>query len=454
MPTATFTFLNHASYLVRSDHAILLADPWLEGALFNGAWSLMDPGTTTTALIAELNAASLPVFVWCSRATPDRLSIPFLRRFRTEFRGIATFLYRPSRDWRLVDELRRQRCAVLACPEGRSMTLAPDLRITAHANGEADSTCLVRCGRRTILALGEHALATRAACQALAYGLRRDGERIDLLLTGFAGMAWCGNPDGFAGREAGAERGIERLALQAEILRPRLIVPLASFARFSRADNAWLNNGRRSPHSVFDAARLQAQRRLFRVLAPGMSVDLETDTLASLQARHEIALAHWTACWRARPEPLPRPPQAQLAELKDGFFKYRLRVARRLRGLPRLIERLRLLRPLVLTLPDLRQTVELSYLNGLRLLARDAPADLAMCSGTALYLLRAEDGYDVTYAGGCFWTVRAGGLSAFGRFFLPQRMARRGLGRERPWVTGRVLLQTALSVARRGLGAR
>lgn len=453
MPTSTFTFLNHAGFLVRSEHALLLADPWVEGALHNGAWRLMDPDTTITALIAELNAGSLPVFVWCSRATPDRLSIAFLRRFRTEFRGIATFLYRPSRDWRLFDELRRQRCATLACPDGQSMALAPDLRITTYANGEADSTCLIGCGRRTILALGEYALASRAACQAMADGLRRDGERIDLLLTGFAAMAWCGNPDGFAAREASAERGIERLALQAELLRPRLVVPVASFARFSRADNAWLNHGRHSPQGVLDAPRLREHGRLIRFLAPGMAVDLDLDTLDSLQERHALALAHWTVCWRARPEPLPRPPQAQVAELKNGFLKLRLRAARRLHGLPQWLERLRLLRPLVISLPDLRQTIELSYRSGLRLLARDAPADLAMCSGTALYLLSAEDGFDVTYAGGCFWTLRAGGLSAFGRFFLPQRMGRRGLGRERPWITGKMLLRTALGWARRGVKA-
>lgn len=453
MPSPTLTFLNHASFLLRTDSALLLADPWLEGAVHNEAWSLLDRSTSSGALIAELNASGLPVFIWCSRAQPDRLSVSFLRRFRAEFRGIATFLYRQGRDWRLLDELRRNRFAVAECADGQARTLARDLRLTAFANGESDSWCLVKAGGRTLLHLGERALATRAACRSAAERLHKAAPRVDVLLTGFADMAWCGNPDSFAQREAAAERGLERLALQAESFRPRLLVPIASFARFSRLDNAWLNHGRRTPLGVLEAPRLEAHRNVIRYLAPGMCVDLDFDSPASLSARHEQALAHWMRCWRERPEPLPRPRQATVAELKEAFLKYREKAALRLHGLPRLLERLRLLRPLVLTLPDLRQTVELSYRRGLRLLARDAPADVAMCSGTALYLLRAEDGFDATYAGGCFWIVRGSGLSAFGRFFLPQRMGRRGLDRQRPWAAGQVLARAAGEWIVRGLRA-
>jgi len=449
MPSPTFTFLNHASFLLRLDSALLLADPWLEGTAFNGAWSLLDGATGSAGLIAELNASGLPVFIWCSSAQPDRLSTPFLRRFRAEFRGIATFLYRQGHDWRLHDALRRNRFAVAACTEGKPRTLAPGLALTAFASGEGDSWCLLRCGRKTILHLGERALATPTACRAAAARIRADGARIDVLLTGFADQAWCGNPDRVAQREAAAARGIERLALQAAAFRPRLIVPVASFARFSRVDNAWLNHGRCSPLDVLKALRLDHEHGIIRFMQPGGRFDLASDTPASLAAQHEQALAHWMACWHDRPEPVPRPAQATIAELKDAFLHYRDRAARRLYGLPQLLERLTLLRPLVLSLPDRRQTIALSYRRGLRLLARDAPADVAMCSGTALYLLRAEDGFDTTYAGGCFWIMRGSGLSAFGRFFLPQRMGRRGLDRQRPWATGSVLMRAMLKWAAR-----
>ncbi|MEW7849165.1 hypothetical protein AB2N08_10735 [Massilia aurea] len=453
MPSPTFTFLNHASFLVRTDSALLLVDPWLEGTVHNDACSLLDGATGSARLIAELNASGLPVFVWCSSARPDRLSRQFLQRFRAQFRGIATFLYRQGHDWRLIGELRRHRLAIAECPAGQLRTLARDLRLTAYASGEGESYCLIACGRRTLLHLGERALATGPACRSAAAQLRAAHQRVDVLLTGFATLAWCGNPADAARREAAAERGIERMALQAEAFRPRLIVPVASFARFSRVDNAWLNHGRRTPLGVLAAPRLAAQRGIIRFLRPGAQIDLAFDTLATLGAQHEDALAYWMALWRERPEPLRLPAQAALAELKEAFGSYRARANTRLHALPRLLELLGVLRPLLLSLPDLRQTVELSYRRGLRQLARDAQADITMCSGTALYLLRAEDGFDTTLAGGCFWAMRERGLSTFGRFFLPQRMGRRGLDRQRPWAMGAALLRAALARARRGMHA-
>lgn len=453
MSPPTFTFLNHAGFIVRTDSALLLADPWLEGPVLGAAWSLIDPSTRMDDLIRQLNQSGLPVFIWCSRPQPDRLPLAFLRRFRSEFRGIATFLYRQGRDWRLADELRRHRCALAPCPEGRAVALGADLRLTAFANGESDAWCLVKAGRRHILCLGERALATRAQCQLAASRIRRAAPRIDLLLTGFADMRWCGNPDGSARREEAARQGVARLARQAEAFKPRLIVPVASFARFARADNGWLNHGRASPAQVLESARLEAWRGAIRFLRPGASIDLEHDDAVSLTARHDEALAHWMRCWREPPPPLPRPLDVGIAALRMAFQVYRGRVDGRLYGLARLLEALRLLRPLRLHLPDQRQTILLSYRQGLRQLARDAPADVAMCSGTAHYLLRAEDGFDVTYAGGCFWIVREGGLRVFGRFFLPQRMGRRGIDRARPLEMGRFLLRALAGHLARRLGA-
>jgi hypothetical protein len=204
---------------------------------------------------------------------------------------------------------------------------------------------------------------------------------------------------------------------------------------------------------VLESRRLEAVRAAIRFLQPGASIDLERDSAASLALRGELALAHWSACWREQPPPAPRPQAASLAELKSAFARYRERAGAALHGLPRALEGVGLVRPLVLHLADLRQTLELSYGQGARLVAREAPADVAMCSGTALYLLKAEDGFDTTYAGGCFWVMRPGGLSRFGRFFLPQRMARRGLDRRRPLAMGALLLRAVLARMLRQVGA-
>lgn len=460
MPTpAAFTFLNHASFMVRTEGALLVSDPWLEGPVLDGAWRLVDESTSTSALLATLNAAAVPVYIWCSRAQPDRFGLIFLRRFRSEFRGIATFLYRPGGDIRIGDTLRRLGLPLAECADGVTVALAGDLRLTALANGDGDSACLIGCGGRTILNLGDRALPDAAACDAMAPRIGRAASRIDLLLTGFGSMGWCGNPEGFAQREAAAQDAVARLALQVERFRPKLVVPIASFARFARADNAWLNGGRLAPRALLEAGRLDGVRNAIRFMAPGDRLDLQRDTPATLAPLHERALAHWSECWRAHPPPLPRPPQAALGELKAAFGRYRQRVDDETHLLPWLLETLGLLRPLRLHLPDLRQTVELSYRHGFRLRSRaagltpgskTAAAHVAMFSGTALQLLRAEDGFDTVYTGGCFWTLRRSGLSTFVRFFLFQRMGRRGADRRRPLMMARYLWRAlANRVARR-----
>jgi len=453
MPRASFTFLNHACFMVRTDGALLLADPWLEGAVFDNAWALMDPSGSEADLLELLNGAGVPVYIWCSRATPDRLALPFLRRFRAEFRGIATFLYRPGRDLRLGDELRRLRLPVAECPDGATVGLAGGLRLTALANGDGDTACLIGAGGRHVLSLGDRALPTSAACQALLPRINQIAPRIDMLLTSFGAMGWCGNPDSFAAREAAAKVAAERLAAQIERLRPKLVVPVASFARFARADNAWLNGGRLAPRDLLEMPRLETLRGLIRFMAPGDSIDLQRDTPATLAARHEAALEHWSTCWRKRPPPLPRPQQASVGELKAAFSRYREHVAEGLYLLPRLLETLGVVRPLLLHLPDLRQNVELSYRHGLRLRPRETAAHIAMFSGTALRLITSADGFETVHAGGCFWTLRKSGLSTFGRFFLPQRMRRRGADRSRPLAMGGVLWRALLGRMARQLQA-
>jgi len=436
MPRASFTFLNHACFMLRTDGAVLVADPWLEGTILDGAWRLVDESSSNAALVELLNGAGVPVYIWCSRATPDRFSSAFMRMFRTQFRGIATFLYRPGRDLRIGEELRRHRLPLAECPDGATVALAGDLRLTALASGDGDSACLISCGGRHILNLGERALPTAAACQAAAARIRQAAPRIDLLLSGFGGVGWCGNPESFALREAAAGAAAERLAVQAECFRPQLVVPIASFARPARADNAWLHGGRLAPAELLELPRLEALRGVLRFLMPGVTVDLQRDTPAGLACAHALALDHWSACWQSRPPPVPRPPRASPGELKAAFARYRERAGAALHALPWLLETAGLLRPLLVYLPDLRQNVALSYRDGFRLRpARGGTAStahVALFSGTLLQLLRTDDGFDKVYAGGCFQTLRRSGLSVFGRFFLPQRMTRRGVDRRRP----------------------
>ena len=48
------TFLNHASFMVENDDAVLLIDPWYEGSAFNQGWSLLDTSVKNDEVIKKL----------------------------------------------------------------------------------------------------------------------------------------------------------------------------------------------------------------------------------------------------------------------------------------------------------------------------------------------------------------------------------------------------------------
>lgn len=74
--TKQLTFVNHASFHVANDTTLLLVDPWLEGAVFNNGWSLLDSATSNGALVRDLSARKLATFIWISHEHPDNFCYP------------------------------------------------------------------------------------------------------------------------------------------------------------------------------------------------------------------------------------------------------------------------------------------------------------------------------------------------------------------------------------------
>jgi hypothetical protein len=449
----TLTFVNHACFQVQNDSALLLVDPWLEGPAFNNGWSLVDQSTSNAAMIARLNRAGVPIYIWFSHEHPDHFSISFIKKFKEDFRGSATFLFRHTLDKRVVGFLRRNGLEVKECKEGESVALGPDMRIAMFPYSEGDSWCVIESGGRTILNLNDCVVATAAQCQAVRAKLEKVAPHVDLMLTQFGYANWVGNPDEPALHEAAALEKMERMALQIEHLKPTLVVPFASFVYFSHPENAYLNAAQNSPRAIADAPRLARHASLVRFLQPGSVVDLDKDTPASLRDEHERAVAHWMALKDEGFALLPAQPVAALEDVEAAFEKYRGTVGANLYGLPRLLEATRRIVPLVVHLSDLQQTVECSYRKGMTTLDRNAPWHVSMSAGNAVFLFKNEYGFDTTMVNGRFRAGQPNATSMFSRFFLPQRMGKNGYDRRYPLVTLRYLVNNVLTRMGRQLQA-
>ena len=448
------SFVNHASFIVENDSALLLVDPWLEGPAFNNGWSLLDQSTSSEALVARLNRSGLPVYVWFSHEHPDHFSIPFLKKFKDQFRGIATFLFQHTLDKRVVGFLRKNGFDVAECHEGVPVALGRDMRITVHPFSDGDSWCLIQSGARNIVNINDCALTTVKHCREVKSKLAAAAPRIDYLFTQFGYANWVGNPGQDQQHRAAAREKIQRIALQLETLRPKVTVPFASFVYFSSTENAYMNAAQNTPQDIMGAPELARWAPTIRFLRPGSVVDLDTDSAASLTREHEQALAHWQGLLAQRSKLLPPAQEVALSDIKSAFVKYRGSVNENLHGLPRLLELARRIEPLVLYLPDLEQTVQVSYRQGWKVLQPGSPYHVAMHSPNALFLFKNEYGFDTTHVNGRFRIAQPAALGVFSRFFLPQRMGKNGYDRKHPLVMAGYLVRNALGRAGRLLQAR
>jgi len=443
-----FIFVNHASFMVRNDSAVLLVDPWVEGSAFNNGWSLLDRSTSNAALVAELNRMALPVFIWISHEHPDHFSISFIKSLKADARVRVTFLYQHTLDGRVTGFLRKLGFAVIECAPGVAVTLGHDMRIAVFPYSQGDSWALIRSGTRTLLNLNDCVVATPAQLLDVQQKVAALAPRIDVLLTQFGYANWVGNPDQPDQHRQAATDKIERMALQIGMLKPGLVVPFASFVYFSHPENAYLNAAQNSPRSVVDAVRLAKLAPAIRFLQPGAVFDLDSATPARLKEAHLRALAHWSALAAAGLPLLPIAPAAPLAEVQAAFDGYRSAVTRSLHRLPQLLELGRRLAPLDIELADLQQTVRCSYRKGMQLLDTDAAHQVSMSSSNAVFLFKNEYGFDTTQVNGRFRVGGPDALAAFSRFFLPQRMGKNGYDRRHPRAALRYL---AGSVVKRAL---
>jgi hypothetical protein len=453
MTRNVLTFINHACFNIHTENALLLVDPWVEGTAFNNGWSLLDRSTSNAALIARLNEAALPVYIWYSHEHPDHFSISFLKKFKEDFRGTVTFLFQETLDKRVLGFLQRNGFLARECRAGVPMPLGPDMRIVVFPYSDGDSYCLIEAAGKTVLNLNDCVINTREQCDRVKAALDRFVPRIDVMFTQFGYANWAGNPDEPARHRSAALEKIERIALQVDTFAPALVVPFASFVYFCTPENAYLNEAQNTPHAVAAARRLAPSAHLLRFLQPGDTVDLATDTAASLGERHERALAHWTCLATAGFPLLPAQPPASLAEVHAAFSKYRDTMNTNLHGLPRLLERMGRIAPLTLHLSDLQATLRCSYRQGMAELAPDAPYDVAMTSNNAIFLFKNEYGFDTTQVNGRFQVARTDASGMFSRFFLPQRMGKNGYDRRHPLMTLRYLVGKAFGQAGRRMPA-
>ena len=238
-------FINHASVVIKGNGVSILSDPWFEGSAFNKGWNLL----YETKNLQVKNILNRISHIWISHEHPDHFSVQFFKKYSQIIRDRSIkIIFQKTRDKRVLDFLKN---LSLDCEElvfNRTKSLSKQFSVTCIKDGFYDSALLVECESDKILNLNDCVIETPAKLHKLA---TKVGE-LDILLTQFSFAAWKGGKNNKKWRDDAAKEKLETIALQVEYLRPKIVVPFASFVYFSNSENSYLNDAINRPQNICD----------------------------------------------------------------------------------------------------------------------------------------------------------------------------------------------------------
>jgi L-ascorbate metabolism protein UlaG (beta-lactamase superfamily) len=380
-------FLNHASVKIVTAGARVTSDPWYLGSAFNNGWDLIHQDQSLSALAGDSS------HIWISHEHPDHFSIPF---FKSAPHESVRILFQKTADHRVAKFLRGQGFTVEEIGEGQVFPLAAGESFRVGRSGFYDSWSLLRAEGRSVFNLNDCDISSEQELRKLAAAV----GPIDVLLTQFSYAAWKGGRANRALRELAAQNKLVTIQRQIACLKPKYVIPFASFVYFSHAENDYLND---SVNDVVKAAEaIRAAGSIPIIMKPRDVWTVGNDW------NNAEAIAYWQAAYRGLAA-LPRHAASKtvpLADLVVDGEKYRTRVfAKNNRAMMRLAAAMPAIdafRPLAIRLADSGDVVRFSFFEPLRELPRETQADVEMSSESLDFIFLNEFGYDTLTVNGRF----------------------------------------------------
>lgn len=224
-------WVNHASFIVETGKIKLICDPWIEGTAFNNSWRLMSPSGISYSDFADIT------HIWFSHEHPDHFSPPNLKKIPEEYRRKITVLFHWTKDKRVIQLCKQLGFTTHELPDGRWMQL-DDMDLICGRNEAIDSWLGIRAEGWKVMNTND-----------CAYRCRREVARIaelfgpaDVLLTQFSYANWVGNRGDESAHRRAAEKKLQEIRRQVEVLKPDWVIPSASYVWFSHEENYYIND--------------------------------------------------------------------------------------------------------------------------------------------------------------------------------------------------------------------
>jgi hypothetical protein len=378
-------WINHASFVVEYASVRLITDPWIQGLVFNNSWAHVSPTRFTYEDFHNIS------HIWFSHEHPDHFNPPDLNRIDRRARARISILFQQTLDRKVIDYCTR---AGFASPRelepGMWHSLPNGMRLVCDkTTNETDSWLYLRTDQTSLLNLNDCVFRSIHELERI----KRLVGTVDVLFTQFSYANWQGNRDDVRRRQAAAHSKIEQMRVQIAVLRPRYVVPSASYVWFCNENNFFMNDATNRIDHVF-AALSAITEAVPMVLYPGdvWTVGSPHDSRSSIEryiTDHERALRH---------PHLFHSPKIDLEILHEAadIFRRRsldLNVRRKLLGY----------RPCRIFLTDHTVALAFSFKTGLQRTADGAEdCDVAVGSQALKYCFDHTWGFDTLLVSGMF----------------------------------------------------
>jgi len=249
-------FVNHSCIIISNKNISLAMDPWTEGSVFNNSWNLLVK--TPNYLIETLKKSD---YVWFSHEHPDHFNPPNLKIFNQN----TNFIFQKTKDKRVVKYLSKISSNIKELNFKEEYFLDNSFSIQTIPFQYLDSMCLIKLNDIKILNLNDCDIKSEKQLKII----KNLCGSIDLLLVQFSYAIGKSNKENVNERKIWSSTILKKLSETINYLKPKNVIPFASFCFFSRDDNFYLNDSINKIGPTIDILKKNNPNVNFLSLYPG-----------------------------------------------------------------------------------------------------------------------------------------------------------------------------------------
>ncbi|MEC7150274.1 MAG: hypothetical protein VXW09_00380 [Pseudomonadota bacterium] len=429
-----FTFINHASYTIETEKSILVVDPWVEGYAFDKGWALLDKTTSNERLINLINNKKKDIYIWLSHEHSDHFSIPFLMLLKSK-NVKAKFLFQKTLDGRVSAFIKKIGFDVIES-NYKKISIDNELSLVIFPFAGGDSYCLTLLKEHSILNLNDCVINNKKVLNNVITNVNKYTSKLDLLLTQFGYANWIGNVNEAGLRISEANEKLSQIKLQIDGLKPKNLIPFASFIYFCDNEKFYINDSQNTPKNVEKLFSDNNFTCNLIILKPMDNINLSNELSTQSKLLNKSNIKYWEDLVKnVTPDKIDKSSFVQI-DIINEYKNYCKKIFRAFLFSPNLLERLNFLVPINIYINDLNITVSMSYTRNLIINnGKTNAADLSLSSSTMIFILKNEYGSNTAHINGKFSRLKPDGIKKFVRHFSPQEYMKMGYGLNHPFIT-------------------